>query len=139
MHKLLLFLTLFATTTFVSAQVTNPATSVEIPKIYELFDTTLQQLPSYPGGEAELFGFLRHSISYPAAAREKAISGVVPVVFVVDASGNIGEVKALRDIGGGCGVEAVRVVKSMPKWNPGMIGGKAVAVRYTIPVKFSMQ
>ncbi|MCB0526329.1 MAG: TonB family protein, partial [Saprospiraceae bacterium] len=92
---------------------------IEEPKVveektFEMFD--IQKPPSFPGGEGELFKFLQKNIEYPALAKENNISGVVPLTFVVNKDGSVSDVQILRDIGGGCGKEAVRVVKSMPKW-----------------------
>ncbi|PKP34305.1 MAG: energy transducer TonB, partial [Bacteroidetes bacterium HGW-Bacteroidetes-15] len=65
--------------------------------------------------------------------------GTVYVTFVVEPNGSISNVKLLRDIGGGCGTEAIRVVKAMPKWQPGKQRGKAVRVQFNLPVKFILQ
>ena len=94
---------------------------IEEPKVvedktFEMFD--IQKPPSFPGGEAELFKFLQKNIEYPSLAKENNISGVVPLTFVVNKDGSVSDVSILRDIGGGCGKEAVRVVKAMPKWVP---------------------
>jgi len=115
---------------------------IEEPKVveektFEMFD--IQKPPSFPGGEAELFKFLSKNIDYPALAKENNISGVVPLTFVVGKDGVVRDVQILRDIGGGCGKEAVRVVSSMPKWSPGEANGHPVKVRYTLPVRFKLE
>jgi protein TonB len=115
---------------------------IEEPKVvedktFEMFD--IQKPPSFPGGEAELFKFLQKNIEYPSLAKENNISGVVPLTFVVNKDGSVSDVSILRDIGGGCGKEAVRVVKAMPKWVPGEANGHAVKVRYTLPVRFKLE
>lgn len=115
---------------------------IEAPKVveektFEMFD--IQKPPSFPGGEAELFKYLQKNIDYPALAKENNISGVVPLTFVVGKDGTVTDVQILRDIGGGCGKEAVRVVKAMPKWSPGEANGHAVKVRYTLPVRFKLE
>ncbi len=104
----------------------------------EIF-TIVEEMPSFPGGEAKLFEYLGKNIKYPQIAKEAGISGIVYVTFVVDANGNITEVQVLRGIGGGCDEEAVRVVKNMPKWTPGKQRGKAVKVRYNLPIRFSLK
>lgn len=96
-------------------------------------------MPEFPGGEAALFRFLSNNIRYPAAARETGISGTVFLSFVVERNGSISNVEVLRGVGGGCSEEAVRVVKMMPSWNPGMQGGRYVRVKFTMPVKFVLQ
>ena len=103
----------------------------------ELFD--LQKPPSFPGGESELMRFLAKNIHYPDVAREANIQGVVVLSFVVGKDGAIYDVAILKELGGGCSKEAVRVLKSMPKWSPGEANGHPVKVRYTIPVKFKLQ
>ena len=92
--------------------------------------------PEFPGGMDSLLAFLQRNIVYPELARENGIEGKVYVTFVVETDGSISNVKVLRDIGGGCGQEAVRVVMLMPKWKPGKQAGKAVRVQYNLPIYF---
>ncbi len=115
---------------------------IEAPKVveektYELFD--IQKPPSFPGGEKELLKFLGENIKYPALARENNIQGNVALTFVVDKDGSVRDVQIIKDIGGGCGKEAVRVVQTMPKWIPGEANGNSVKVRYTLPVRFRLE
>ena len=109
----------------------------EPEKVYETFD--IQKLPSFPGGEAELQKFLRDNISYPAIARENNIQGTVALSFVVNKDGSISGITVLKDPGGGCGKEAVRVVGQMPKWTPGEANGNPVKVKFTLPVRFRLE
>ena len=113
-----------------------PAPVVE-DKTYEMFD--IQKPPSFPGGEKELLKFLAQNIKYPPLARENNIQGNVALTFVVNKNGSVSDVTVLRDIGGGCGKEAVRVVNSMPRWNPGEANGNPVKVRFTLPVRFKLE
>lgn len=106
-------------------------------KTYELFD--IQKPPSFPGGEKELLKFLSENIKYPPLARENNIAGNVALTFVVDKDGSVRDVQIIKDIGGGCGKEAVRVVQTMPKWIPGEANGNSVKVRYTLPVRFRLE
>lgn len=106
-------------------------------KVYETFD--IQKLPSFPGGEAELRKFLSENIQYPAIARENNIQGTAALTFVVGKDGTISDVKILKDPGGGCGKEAVRVVGLMPKWTPGEANGNPVKVKFTLPVRFRLE
>jgi len=114
---------------------------VEAPKVedkvYETFD--IQKMPSFPGGEGELQKFLMENINYPAIARENNIQGTAALSFVVGKDGTISNVQILKDPGGGCGKEAVRVVQSMPKWTPGEANGNPVKVKFTLPVRFRLQ
>lgn len=104
---------------------------------YEPFD--VQKPPSFPGGEAELLNYLAKNIQYPPLAREYNIQGVVALTFIIGKDGKVREVKVLKDIGGGCGKEAQRIVESMPPWSPGEANGYAVSVRFTLPVRFRLQ
>jgi protein TonB len=99
----------------------------------------VEEMPSFPGGEAELMKYVGSHIKYPQIARETGIQGRVFVGFVVEPDGSISNVKLLRGIGGGCDEEAMRVIKSLPKWKPGKQRGKAVRVSYQIPVFFKLQ
>jgi protein TonB len=114
-----------------------PAAPVVEDKKQEPF-MYVEQMPEFPGGEVELMKYLQKNIKYPPAARENGIEGKVVLQFVVDEKGNISEIKIIRDIGGGCGDEAVRVVKTMPPWKPGKQNGNAVPVYYKLPVTFKL-
>lgn len=105
--------------------------------IQEIF-VAVENSPEFPGGEAALYEYLGKNINYPEMARQQNIMGRVFVTFVVERDGSIANPRVLRDIGGGCGDEAVRVVRSMPKWKPGKQRGKAVRVQYNLPVVFQL-
>lgn len=98
----------------------------------------VEKMPSFPGGENALISYLAKNIRYPSVARENNIEGIVPVQFVVQSDGSITDVKALRDIGGGCAEEAVRIIKTMPKWAPGNNNGVNVPVILVQPVHFQL-
>ena len=102
--------------------------------IYQIVD----EMPKFPGGEQAMFKFISENVKYPQKAKDKNISGRVFVNFVVEKDGSVDEVKVLRSIGGGCDEEAVRVVKSMPKWTPGKQKGEPVRVSYIIPFVFKL-
>jgi protein TonB len=101
--------------------------------------TVVEEMPSFPGGEAERNKFLSENIVYPRQAAENGIQGTVYVSFIVDIKGKIEDVKILRGIGGGCDEEALRVVKFMPPWKPGRQNSKNVRVLYNMPVYFKLQ
>ena len=101
--------------------------------------TIVEQMPEFPGGDEALHQLLKDKIEYPESAKTDSIQGRVFVNFVVEPDGSVSEVKVLRGIGGGCDEEAMRAVKSMPKWKPGMHRGKAVRVSYTIPIVFKLE
>ncbi len=95
-------------------------------------------MPKFPGGEAALMKYLANNVNYPAIAQENGITGRVVLRFVVNEDGEIENIEILRDIGGGCGSEAVKVVSNMPKWSPGLQSGKPVKVYYTLPFSFKL-
>lgn len=100
--------------------------------------TVVEVQPEYPGGNAEMFKFLGRKIKYPTAASKANVGGKVFVSFVVTDNGDIKDVTILKGIGFGCDEEAARVVSMFPKWTPGRQNGKAVNVKYTIPIKFQL-
>lgn len=107
----------------------------EEAKVYNV----VEQMPSYPGGEAALLKYVGTHIKYPAIAQEQEISGVVVLRFVVQEDGTVGDVIVQKSLEKHCDEEAVRVVKTLPRFIPGKQQGKAVRVWYTLPVRFSIQ
>lgn len=101
--------------------------------------TIVEEMPSFPGGEAKLFEYLRGNIKYPPVARENGITGRVYVTFVVDREGKIKESKIIRGIGAGCDEEALRVVRNMPDWKVGKQNGRPVQVQYNLPINFTLK
>ena len=112
-----------------------PKHVVEETKIF----TVVEQMPLFPGGDAALMGYLRDNIHYPTVAAENGVQGRVVVGFVVERDGSITDVNVLRSVDPSLDREAVRVVKSMPKWTPGKQNGSAVRVKYQVPVTFRLQ
>ena len=104
----------------------------------EIF-VSVEKMPEFPGGEEKLYKYLRDNLKYPDMATQQNIQGKVYVQFVVEKDGSIANPKVLRDIGGGCGDEALRVVRAMPKWTPGIQRTKKVRVQYTLPVNFQLE
>lgn len=98
----------------------------------------VEQEATFPGGEEALKKYIDDNLQYPELARENNISGVVVIRFVVEKDGSLTHLKILRDIGGGCGKEALRMVQSMPKWNPAKQSGQVVRSEYTLPVLFKL-
>jgi TonB family protein len=98
----------------------------------------VEKMPEYPGGDKEMYKFIASNIEYPAKAKKKGIQGRVYVTFVIERDGTVSDVRILRGIGGGCDEEAIRVVKAMPKWSPGMQKGKLVRVQYNLPISFKL-
>ena len=99
----------------------------------------LEDDPEFPGGMDSLRAFIERNLVYPQWAKDNKIEGKVYVIFTVEKDGSISNVKVLRDIGGGCGAEAIRVVMKMPKWKPGKQRGKPVRVQYNLPIEFKLK
>jgi TonB family protein len=106
----------------------------EKPKA-EIF-TVVEEPPQFPGGDEAVDQFLRQNIKYSQEARELGIQGKVYLTYVVETDGSLSDIKVVRGLGGGCDEEAIRVVKSMPAWRPGMQRGNPVRVQYNLPVRF---
>ncbi|HNX88154.1 MAG TPA: TonB family protein [Paludibacteraceae bacterium] len=107
----------------------------EPEKVFEV----VEQPPSFPGGDAALMEYLNNNISYPTIAQENSIQGKVTCSFVVGKDGSIQDVRVERSVDASLDKEAVRVIRSMPKWIPGRQGGNAVKVKYYLPVSFRLQ
>ena len=112
---------------------------VEMPKRDENeILKSVEQMPQFPGGDAALIKYLDSHIQYPPEAAKNNIQGRVILQFVVDKTGEIGEVKVVRSVDKDLDEEAVRIVKTLPKFIPGRQNGQAVAVWYTLPVTFKL-
>lgn len=112
----------------------------------------VEDMPRFPGcedeiatkaekkacAEAKLLAFLGNNLRWPALARDMGLEGMVVVRFVVERDGSVTNIQIMRDIGGGCGQEAVRVVGLMPRWVPGKQQGRTVRVQYNLPVRFKL-
>lgn len=112
----------------------EPKPAKESSKIF----VAVEQMPKFVGGEDKLFEYLVNEIKYPREAFENKKVGVVYITFIVRKSGKITDAKIIRDIGYGCGEEALRVIKQMPNWIPAKNNGEAVSVEFTLPVSFQL-
>ena len=95
-------------------------------------------MPEYPGGTTAMFDFIQKNVKYPESAKKKGIEGRVFVQFVVEKDGSLSSFTVLRGVSDDIDAEAIRVLKMMPKWKPGMKDGKPVRVQYTMPFKFQL-
>ena len=105
----------------------------------EMIFQVVEEMPQFPGGMQEALNFLGTHVRYPVAAQEAKIEGRVIVGFVVGKDGSVSDIKVVRGINPELDAEAIRVVSMMPKWIPGKQRGKAVAVKYTMPIMFRLQ
>ena len=101
-------------------------------KVYDI----VEQMPSFPGGPAELMKWLSSHVQYPAIAIDICIQGTVIVAFIVEPDGSVSNAKLMRSVDPNIDQEALRVVRQMPKWNPGKRAGIPVRVRSCLPIKF---
>jgi len=101
--------------------------------------TVVEQQPEFPGGEAALMAYIKKNLKYPAFAAENGIQGRVTLSFTVEKDGSIANIEVMRSPAEELSKEAIRVVQSMPKWKPGKQRGKAVRVKYVLPVTFRLQ
>ncbi len=118
---------------------TKDITNIKIKKvdndsIYQIVEV----MPEFPGGTSEMMTYLSGNIKYPEEAKEKGISGRVFLSFVIEKDGAVSNVKVAKGIGKECDDEALRVVKAMPKWKPGLMKGKPVRVSYMLPIFFKL-
>ena len=111
----------------------------ELPQKEEVIFQVVEEMPEFPGGMQKAMEFLGKNIKYPTAAQQAKIEGRVIVQFVVGRDGSISDVHTLRGVCPDLDAEAIRVVSLMPKWKPGKQRGKAVAVKFTMPIMFRLQ
>lgn len=110
-----------------------PVSRVVEGEVFQIVD----EMPDFPGGMAECMKFLSRNIKYPPQALE--VQGQVIVQFVVTKEGYVAQPRVVRSVDPFLDAQALRVVNAMPQWKPGRQKGKAVNVRYTIPVRFRLQ
>ncbi|MGX5688419.1 energy transducer TonB [Arcticibacter tournemirensis] len=106
-------------------------------KVYDM--NLVESAPEFNGGQRELNKYISNNIKYPAAARQNNIQGKVYLSFIVEKDGSINDIKVKQGIGSGCDEEAIRVLRSSPKWKPGMIKGSAVRTYCILPVTFQLE
>ena len=115
-----------------------PIVVEEEPEEQTIFEV-VEEMPQFPGGNAALMQFLSKNIKYPTIAQENGTQGRVTVQFVVNRDGSVVDPVVVRGVDPYLDKEALRVISQMPKWKAGMQRGKAVRVKYTVPVMFRLQ
>lgn len=118
---------------------TPPAVEEEEEEAAQTIFTVVEEMPEFPGGQAELLKYLAKSIKYPVIAQENGVQGRVVCSFVVNRDGSIVDAEVVRGVDPSLDKEALRVITTMPKWKPGKQRGKPVRVKYTVPVTFRLQ
>jgi len=109
-------------------------TVVGHPGVYKL----VESMPEYPGGEDAMMKFIQKSIQYPDSARENDVQGRVVIGFIVNEDGSLSDITVRKSVSWDIDREALRVVKRMPKFKPGMQDGKPVRVQFTLPIMFKL-
>lgn len=136
-----IFLALMASVLMLSSSVnlmaTTPENNPTEDKQERVFDV-VEVMPQYPGGIPQMMKFISSNIKYPKDAIKKGMQGAVVVQFVVEPDGSVSNVHVVRSVFPSLDTEAVRMVKAMPKWSPGMQNGKPVRVRFNVPIRFSL-
>jgi TonB family protein len=122
---------------FVLLGLNNPSiaqTQVSDEEVFQVVDEGAM----FPQGKEAMTEFLAKNLKYPEKAIKDSIAGRVFVSFIVEKDGSLSNIKVLRDIGGGCGEEAIRVMQLMPKWTPAKVGNKLVRQQYYMPIEFRL-
>lgn len=120
-------------------EIAAPVVQVEEEEDENVIFQVVETMPSYPGGNEALTKYLSDNIRYPVIAQENGIQGRVICQFVVNKDGSIVDIQVVRSVDPSLDKEAERVIRNMPKWNPGKQRGKSVRVKYTLPVNFRLQ
>ena len=107
----------------------------ESDEVFEVVD----KMPSFPGGQGAMYDFIARNIQYPKVAEENGVQGCVIVTFIVKKDGSLSYVRVVKSVDPALDKEALRLIKSMPKWSPGINKGKYVNVTITVPVTFRLQ
>lgn len=129
-----LLLILCPMTISASTAVNANTTNQKSHKVYEM----VEEMPMFPGGQKEMMTFLSKTTKYPAKAVKKKIQGRCLVQFIVEKDGSISNVRVMSKVHPLLDAEAIRVVKSMPRWMPGRLKGKPVRVKFNLPVTFCL-
>ncbi len=122
----------------------NQPVAVEVTRIEEFTDENnvllyAEKMPEFPGGQSSMMDFIREKLIYPEMAKENGVQGKVNCSFIVGKDGTVYGATILRGIGSACDQEALRVINKMPRWKPGMQNGKAVNVKFNLPINFKLQ
>ncbi len=117
----------------------NKIVDINLENEDQVFDR-VEKMPQYGKGDEDLMSYLAENIKYPASAREDSIEGTVVLQFIVNKDGDVIDPVVVRAVGGGCDDEALRVVESMPRWQPGRdINNNPVDVKFTLPIRFRLE
>lgn len=113
-------------------------TSTAQTKKNDMLFSVVEVMPQYPGGQIAMMKYIMENMKYPEQAMKEGIQGRVTVRFIVEKDGSISDVRPIHSVHTLLDKEAVRVVKSMPKWTPGKQNGKPVRVQLIVPIMFKL-
>ena len=133
--KKLILMSMMAIVCLMTASAQKTVVSQSKQNVYD----AVEQMPEFPGGMPAMIEYLQTNLKYPKDAIKQQVGGRVMVMFVVETDGSLSNVRVARKVFPSLDAEAVRVVKSMPKWKPGKEKGRLVRVNYTLPVVFSIK
>ena len=133
--KKLILMSMMAIVCLMTASAQKTVVSQSKQNVYD----AVEQMPEFPGGMLAMIEYLQNNLKYPKDAIKQQVGGRVMVMFVVETDGSLSNVRVARKVFHSLDTEAVRVVKSMPKWKPGKEKGRLVRVNYTLPVVFSLK
>jgi TonB family protein len=114
----------------------NPDNKIILRQTGLVIKKILIELPGFPGGADERYRFLQKNVIYPELAKQNGIEGTVYTSFTVTTDGSITKIKTVKGLGYGLDEEMIRIIKLMPKWNPGKQNGKPGNFEYVMPMKF---
>jgi periplasmic protein TonB len=117
----------------------EPKAAPVVEEVKDEIFLVVEEMPEFEGGQSALARYITNNLKIPRQAINMGIQGKVIVSFVVDKTGEITNVEVLKGIGGGCDEEAARVIKKMPKWKAGRQNGRSVTVKYTMPIRFTLE
>jgi len=117
---------------------TNPLTGFEYTIIGKDTTVIIDIMPQFPGGQEQLFAFLRENIKYPKKARRDGIQGKVLIKFTIDTAGYVRDIIILQSLREDIDNAATKLISQMPRWTPGYQKGKAIPVQYNLPLNYSL-
>ncbi|WP_373513319.1 energy transducer TonB [Persicitalea sp.] len=129
---------LFLLSTAVGCKTAAPDSATVNPKQDVILACVLVENLEFPGGTKALAKYIADNLKYPKTASEAKAQGKVFVTFVVTATGKLEDIRVLKGLGYGTEAEALRLVRAMPPWNPGQLDGKAISVKYNLPITFEL-
>ena len=145
--KKVIYALLFLTFGFISFTKSERAISIDKSLVkddlegFNLYPSkrdTVEKSAEYKGGMQALSKFVKKNLKYPQQAQDFNIQGSVYIRFVVEKNGELTNIECIKDIGGGCGDEGIKLVQKMKRWKPGKINGQSVRQRITLPLKFQL-